>query len=159
MGSDSDLPTLKATAEILVRFKVPFEVTILSAHRTPDRLVSYARTAHTRGLRVVIAAAGGAAHLPGGVAAITPLPVISVPVALKVLDGMNSLLSIVQMPRGVPVATVAINNSTNAALLAVRILGAHVPEYRDRMVAYLKEQEQEVMGKVDKLETLGWDKY
>ncbi|KAJ3009420.1 phosphoribosylaminoimidazole carboxylase ade2 [Thoreauomyces humboldtii] len=159
MGSDSDLPTLKAAAEILTRFKVTFEVTIVSAHRTPDRLVAYARTAHARGLKVVIAAAGGAAHLPGMVAAITPLPVIGVPVALKVLDGMDSLLSIVQMPRGVPVATVAINNSTNAALLAVRILGAGVPEYRDRMAAYLKEQEGEVLGKVDRLESVGWEKY
>ncbi|KAJ3165613.1 phosphoribosylaminoimidazole carboxylase ade2 [Geranomyces variabilis] len=159
MGSDSDLPTLKPAAEILTRFGVPFEVTIVSAHRTPTRLVEYASSAHTRGLQVIIAAAGGAAHLPGMVAAITPLPVIGVPVALKVLDGMDSLLSIVQMPRGVPVATVAINNAVNAALLAVRILGAHVPEYRDAIHAYMKEQESVVEGKIAALEETGWEKY
>ncbi|KAI8908174.1 AIR carboxylase-domain-containing protein [Powellomyces hirtus] len=159
MGSDSDLPTLKPAAEILTRFNIPFEVTIVSAHRTPRRLVEYATSAHSRGLQVIIAAAGGAAHLPGMVAAITPLPVIGVPVALKVLDGMDSLLSIVQMPRGIPVATVAINNSTNAALLATRILGAHVAEYRDAMQAYMKEQEEVVNDKIDTLEQVGWQKY
>ncbi|KAI8815925.1 uncharacterized protein EV422DRAFT_501842 [Fimicolochytrium jonesii] len=159
MGSDSDLPTLKPAAAILRQFNIPFEVTIVSAHRTPARLHEYAQQAHLRGLKVIIAAAGGAAHLPGMVAAVTPLPVVGVPVALKVLDGMDSLLSIVQMPRGVPVATVAINNAVNAALLAIRILGASVPEYRDAMAAYLAAQESEVLKKVDTLESVGWEAY
>ncbi|KAL2911883.1 phosphoribosylaminoimidazole carboxylase ade2 [Polyrhizophydium stewartii] len=159
MGSDSDLPTLRPAALILKGFGVPFELTIVSAHRTPDRMVEYAKTAHERGIKVIIAAAGGAAHLPGMVAAITPLPVIGVPVALKVLDGVDSLHSIVQMPRGVPVATVAINNSTNAALLAIRILGAHFPSYLAQMQEYQKLQEEEVMKKVGKLEKVGWEHY
>ncbi|TPX59309.1 phosphoribosylaminoimidazole carboxylase [Spizellomyces sp. 'palustris'] len=159
MGSDSDLPTLKAAAEILRDFGVPFELTIVSAHRTPLRMMEYAKTAHERGLRVIIAAAGGAAHLPGMVAALTPLPVIGVPVALRVLDGQDSLLSIVQMPRGVPVATVAINNSTNAALLAVRILGSHVSGYLEKMAVYMRKQEQEVLRKVNQLEEAGWEAY
>lgn len=159
MGSDSDLPTMKPAAVLLKEFGVPFEITIVSAHRTPDRMMEYAKQAHLRGIQVIIAAAGGAAHLPGMVAAITPLPVIGVPVQLKTLDGVDSLYSIVQMPRGVPVATVAINNSTNAALLAIRILGAHIPEYLDKMMAFQRKQEQEVMKKVDKLESIGWEGY
>ncbi|KAI9202569.1 uncharacterized protein BJ171DRAFT_513445 [Polychytrium aggregatum] len=159
MGSDSDLPTLKAAATILKDFGVPFELSIVSAHRTPLRMVNYAKTAHERGIKVIIAAAGGAAHLPGMVAALTPLPVIGVPVALRVLDGMDSLYSIVQMPRGIPVATVAINNSTNAALLAVRILGADTPVYLKRMEAYMKKQEAEVLTKIETLESVGWEKY
>ncbi|KAJ1965740.1 phosphoribosylaminoimidazole carboxylase ade2, partial [Dispira parvispora] len=119
MGSDSDLPTMKAAAQILEDFEVPFEITVVSAHRTADRLYQYARSAHKRGVKIIIAGAGGAAHLPGMVASMTPLPVIGVPVKGSSLDGVDSLYSIVQMPRGVPVATVAINNSTNAALLAV----------------------------------------
>jgi len=118
--------------------------------------MDYARSAHHRGLKIIIAAAGGAAHLPGMVAAITPLPVIGVPVALKVLDGQDSLYSIVQMPRGVPVATVAINNSTNAALLAVRMLGG---SYTDKMVAYQEEMERVVLEKVERLEKEGWENY
>jgi 5-(carboxyamino)imidazole ribonucleotide mutase len=122
MGSDSDLPTMQAAVDALVEFGVPYEIRIVSAHRTPDVMYEYARTAAERGLRVIIAGAGGAAHLPGMTASMTALPVIGVPVPLKQLDGLDSLLSIVQMPAGVPVATVAIGNARNAGLLAVRIL-------------------------------------
>ncbi|KAF8636004.1 hypothetical protein AX15_000165 [Amanita polypyramis BW_CC] len=162
MGSDSDLPTLLPAARILDRFSLPYELTIVSAHRTPDRLVKFAKEAAARGVRVIIAAAGGAAHLPGMVAAITPLPVIGVPVRVQGsggVEGVDSLYSIVQMPRGVPVATVAINNSTNAALLAVRILSAGIPRLIDEMQEYMKAMEKEVMAKVDKLEEVGWEEY
>lgn len=124
MGSDSDWPTMQAAAEALDEFGVPYESDVVSAHRMPDEMIAYGRQAHGRGLRVIIAGAGGAAHLPGMLAAVTPLPVIGVPVPLKYLDGMDSLLSIVQMPAGVPVATVAVGNARNAGLLAVRILAS-----------------------------------
>eukprot|EP00128_Syssomonas_multiformis_P000267 Colp12_sorted_trinity150504_noHs@11185 len=159
MGSDSDLPTMKAAAEVLEEFGVPFELTVVSAHRTPQRMVHYANSAHKRGIRVIIAAAGGAAHLPGMVAAMTPLPVIGVPVPLKYLDGQDSLLSIVQMPRGVPVATVAIGNSTNAGLLAVRMLGSFDPVLLDKMLNYQKAMEDTVMAKVEVLDKVGWKDY
>ncbi|TFY58674.1 hypothetical protein EVG20_g8056 [Dentipellis fragilis] len=159
MGSDSDLPVMLPGARILDRFQVPYELTIVSAHRTPDRLVEYSRSAVARGLRTIIAGAGGAAHLPGMVAAMTALPVIGVPVKGSSLDGVDSLHSIVQMPRGIPVATVAINNGTNAGLLAVRILGAGVPHLVDDMEAYLRSLESEVLAKVDKLEEVGWENY
>ncbi|CAN0892835.1 Phosphoribosylaminoimidazole carboxylase, chloroplastic (Fragment) [Linum grandiflorum] len=133
MGSDSDLPVMKDAARILTMFGVPHEVKIVSAHRTPELMYSYALSARDRGLQLIIAGAGGAAHLPGMVASLTPLPVIGVPVRSSSLDGMDSLLSIVQMPRGVPVATVAINNATNAGLLAVRILGAGDPDLLARL--------------------------
>ena len=133
MGSDSDWSTMEAAAVALAEFEVPFEVGVVSAHRTVHKMVSYAEGAADRGLRVIITGAGGAAHLPGMVAALTPLPVIGVPVPLKHLDGMDSLLSIVQMPSGVPVATVSIGGARNAGLLAVRILGASDPALRDRM--------------------------
>jgi 5-(carboxyamino)imidazole ribonucleotide mutase len=136
MGSDSDWSTMEAAAIALAEFEVPFEVGVVSAHRTVRRMVEYAETAADRGLRVIITGAGGAAHLPGMVAALTPLPVIGVPVPLKYLDGMDSLLSIVQMPAGVPVATVSIGGARNAGLLAVRILGAADPEMRARMVGF-----------------------
>lgn len=125
MGSDSDLPVMQAACEVLKQFNIPYEVSIVSAHRTPDRLFAFSKQAHSRGLKVIIAGAGGAAHLPGMVAALTPLPVIGVPVkpSNHVLDGTDALMSIVMMPRGVPVATVAINNATNAGLLAARIVG------------------------------------
>ncbi|KAJ1308847.1 hypothetical protein OPQ81_004535 [Rhizoctonia solani] len=152
MGSDSDLPTMRAAAQILENFKIPFELTIVSAHRTADRMVTYARSAAGRGLKVIIAGAGGAAHLPGMVAAMTSLPVIGVPVKGSSLDGVDSLHSIVQMPRGVPVATVAINNSTNAGLLAVRILGASNPRIQTAMDEYMQNMEKEVLGKVNKLD-------
>ncbi|KAL1939639.1 hypothetical protein VTO73DRAFT_9672 [Trametes versicolor] len=159
MGSDSDLPTMLPAADILNHFNIPYELTIVSAHRTPDRLVEYARSSASRGLRVVIAGAGGAAHLPGMVAAMTALPVIGVPVKGSSLDGVDSLHSIVQMPRGIPVATVAINNGTNAGLLAVRILAAGQPNLVTAMDDYLKALEKEVLGKVDKISEIGWDAY
>ncbi len=136
MGSKSDWETMSHGVETLERLGVPFEVRIVSAHRTPDLLFEYAASAETRGLRAIIAGAGGAAHLPGMLAAVTPLPVIGVPVPLKYLDGMDSLLSIVQMPAGVPVATVAIGNARNAGLLAVRILAAADDGLRRRMVEF-----------------------
>ena len=136
MGSDSDWPTMRAAAEALTEFDVAHEVRVLSAHRTPEAMLDYGRTAAGRGLKVIIAGAGGAAHLPGMVASVTPLPVIGVPVPLKYLDGLDSLMSIVQMPAGVPVATVSIGNARNAGLLAVRILGASDPVLREQMTAY-----------------------
>jgi len=136
MGSDSDWPTMQAAAEALDEFGVAFEVRVVSAHRTPEAMLEYARTAADRGLRAIIAGAGGAAHLPGMVASATVLPVIGVPVPLKYLDGMDSLLSIVQMPAGIPVATVSIGGARNAGLLAVRILGAALPELRVKMAAF-----------------------
>ena len=136
MGSDSDWPTMEPAAQALLEFGVGYEADVVSAHRMPEEMIDYGRHAHSRGLRCIIAGAGGAAHLPGMLAAVTPLPVIGVPVPLKYLDGMDSLLSIVQMPAGVPVATVAIGNARNAGLLAVRILAAGDPELTDRMLAF-----------------------
>jgi 5-(carboxyamino)imidazole ribonucleotide mutase len=136
MGSDSDWPVMSAAAEACAEFGVPYEADVVSAHRMPEDMVAYGRGAHTRGLKVIIAGAGGAAHLPGMLAALTPLPVIGVPVPLKYLDGMDSLLSIVQMPAGVPVATVAIGNARNAGLLAVRILAASDAGLAEKMVAF-----------------------
>ncbi|KAG9099159.1 phosphoribosylaminoimidazole carboxylase ade2 [Ceratobasidium sp. 370] len=159
MGSDSDLPTMRAAAVILETFKIPFEVTIVSAHRTVDRMVAYARSAAARGLRVIIAGAGGAAHLPGMVAAMTSLPVIGVPVKGSSLDGVDSLHSIVQMPRGVPVATVAIGNATNAGLLAVRILGTSDTRTQAAMDGYLQSMGKEQVAKADRLESVGWKAY
>ncbi|KAI3616080.1 phosphoribosylaminoimidazole carboxylase [Moniliophthora roreri] len=159
MGSDSDLPVMLPAARILDKFDIPYELTIVSAHRTPDRMVEYARSAATRGLRVIVAGAGGAAHLPGMVAALTPLPVIGVPVKGSSLDGVDSLHSIVQMPRGIPVATVAINNGMNAGLLAIRILSAGNFKLTEAMSKYLSDLEKEVMGKVEKLDQVGWEAY
>jgi 5-(carboxyamino)imidazole ribonucleotide mutase len=139
MGSDSDLPTMRDAATICARFAVPYEVRVVSAHRTPADMADYATNAHTRGLRVIIAGAGGAAHLPGMVAAYTPLPVIGVPVKGRALDGLDSLLSSVQMPNGVPVATVAIGAATNAGLLAVQILATANNELQAKLLAYKAE--------------------
>jgi 5-(carboxyamino)imidazole ribonucleotide mutase len=136
MGSDSDWPTMKAAAEVCVEFGVPFEADVISAHRMPVEMIDYGKSAHVRGLKVLIAGAGGAAHLPGMLAAVTPLPVIGVPVPLKYLDGMDSLLSIVQMPAGVPVATVSIGNARNAGLLAVRMLAAHDEKLLQQMLSF-----------------------
>jgi 5-(carboxyamino)imidazole ribonucleotide mutase len=147
MGSDSDWPVMSAAAQALAEFQVPYEVSVVSAHRTPRRMLEYAEGAADRGLRIIIAGAGGAAHLPGMVAAATPLPVIGVPVPLAKLDGMDSLLSIVQMPAGVPVACVSIGGARNAGLLAVRLLGATDPTLRARMVAYQAELEKLVRDK------------
>ncbi len=152
MGSDSDLPVMEAAAETLTELEIPFEMTIVSAHRTPDRMYEYARSAEGRGLKVIIAGAGGAAHLPGMVASLTVLPVVGVPVRTTALGGQDSLLSIVQMPRGIPVATVAIDNATNAALLAARMLGIHDPGLRARLTAYASGLEQHVADMVTRLE-------
>lgn len=137
MGSESDLPVMKVAAEIMEECKIPYEIKVVSAHRTPDRMYEYAKKAEGRGLEVIIAGAGGAAHLPGMVASMTFLPVIGVPVKLKTLDGMDSLLSIVQMPGGVPVATMGINNAKNAGLLAARMLGTKYPEVREALEQYI----------------------
>ncbi|KAH6665973.1 hypothetical protein B0J14DRAFT_660108 [Halenospora varia] len=159
MGSDSDLNVLKPGLAILEKLGIPFEIDITSAHRTPHRMVTFAETAVARGIKVIIAAAGGAAHLPGMLAASTPLPVIGVPVKGSSLDGVDSLYSIVQMPRGVPVAAVAINNSTNAALLAARILGTFDEEIMRKVEKYAKDAGEEVVGKAGKLKELGWAEY
>ena len=147
MGSDSDWPTVEPAAQVLADFGIPFEVGVVSAHRTPEKMLAYAKEAHTRGLKAIIACAGGAAHLPGMGAAATPLPVIGIPRALKDLDGLDSLLSIVQMPSGVPVATVSIGGAKNAGLLAARILGAGDPAIQDKMVDYQKQMAEEVEQK------------
>jgi 5-(carboxyamino)imidazole ribonucleotide mutase len=145
MGSDSDWPVMRAAAQALEEFGVTHEVSVVSAHRTPDRMLDYARNAASRGLRVIIAGAGGAAHLPGMVASATVLPVIGVPVPLAHLDGLDSLLSIVQMPAGVPVATVSVGGARNAGLLAIRILAASDPALAQRMVAFQQQLAQRVL--------------
>ncbi|MEU8327353.1 5-(carboxyamino)imidazole ribonucleotide mutase [Micromonospora sp. NPDC048839] len=152
MGSDSDWPTMRAAAEVLDDFGVAYEVRVISAHRTPVTMIEYGRDAADRGLKVIIAGAGGAAALPGMVASVTPLPVIGVPVPLKHLDGMDSLLSIVQMPAGIPVATVSIGNARNAGLLAVRILGAHDEALRAKMTTYQQDLEKLVADKESALQ-------
>lgn len=149
MGSDSDLPTMEAAVEALREFDIPLEVRILSAHRTPDEMVEYARAAAGRGVRVIIAGAGGAAHLPGMVASATPLPVIGVPIVATALAGVDALLSIAQMPAGVPVATVAIGNARNAGLLAVRILAAGDDALRERMETFQRDLHDRVRAKDD----------
>jgi len=149
MGSDSDLAVMRPAVDAVDEFGVPFEVRVVSAHRTPDVLYEYARTAADRGLGVIIAGAGGAAHLPGMTASMTPLPVIGVPVPREKLDGLDSLLSIVQMPAGIPVATVGIGEARNAGLLAVRILAATDPELRDRMQTFQFELAEAVREKDD----------
>ncbi|HLP23957.1 MAG TPA: 5-(carboxyamino)imidazole ribonucleotide mutase [Microbacteriaceae bacterium] len=151
MGSDSDWPTLQAAADMLDRFEVPYEVEVVSAHRTPERMVDYARTARDRGLQVIIAGAGGAAHLPGMTASLTTLPVIGVPVPLATLDGMDSLLSIVQMPAGIPVATVSIGGAANAGILAARILGATDERIAVALAEYADELEAGVAAKNERL--------
>lgn len=139
MGSESDLVIMKNAAEVLEKLEIPYEIKVVSAHRTPERMVAYSKEAKSRGLEVIIAGAGGAAHLPGMVASLTPLPVIGVPVKLKALDGMDALLSIAQMPGGVPVATVGIDNAKNAGLLAARILGIKYPEIQERLEAQMAQ--------------------
>ena len=157
MGSDSDLQVMKAAADIMEEFSIPFELTVVSAHRTPLRMVQYATQAADRGLKVIIAGAGGAAHLPGMVASLTTLPVIGVPVkSSNSIDGWDSILSILQMPGGVPVATVALNSAKNAGVLAGSIIGAFDPLVSARVSAYKKQMEQEVLGKAAKLKDSGW---
>lgn len=153
MGSDSDLPVMQKAADILNELQVPFEMTIVSAHRTPERMFRFAQTARERGIRVIIAGAGGAAHLPGMVAAITPLPVIGVPVkSSNSIDGWDSILSILQMPEGVPVATVALNAARNAGILAAQILGTGDPVLLERVAAYKKKLEAAVLEKAEAME-------
>ena len=152
MGSDSDWPTVEPAAQVLAEFSVPMEIGVVSAHRTPERMLDYAREAHTRGVKVIIACAGGAAHLPGMVAAATPLPVIGIPRALKNLDGLDSLLSIVQMPAGVPTATVSIDGAKNAGLLAVRTLAVADDRLMEAMVAYQENMTNEVLEKDRRLQ-------
>jgi 5-(carboxyamino)imidazole ribonucleotide mutase len=154
MGSKTDLETMEAAARVLDEFGVAYEIKVVSAHRTPDAMVAYAKTAHQRGLKVIVAGAGGAAHLPGMVASLTTLPVIGVPVQTKALGGVDSLHSIVQMPAGIPVATVAIGNATNAGLLAVRILGTAEPELSSKLEAYSAKQEKLVAEMNDELPEL-----
>jgi len=151
MGSESDLPVMNAAADILREFFISYEITIVSAHRTPERMVDFAKTAHFRGIKVIIAGAGGAAHLPGMVASLTPLPVIGVPVKSSSLSGLDSLYSICQMPRGIPVATVAIDNATNAALLAIRMLGIKDQDLVASMKSYMDSQQQKVEESVARL--------
>lgn len=158
MGSDSDLPVMQAAADILKQFDIPFELTVVSAHRTPLRMVEYANTARQRGLKVIIAGAGGAAHLPGMVAAITPLPVIGVPIkSSNSIDGWDSVLSILQMPNGIPVATVALNAAKNAGILAASIVGTFNSAIADAVTEYKKHLESEVLLKVEKLKSEGWE--
>lgn len=157
MGSDSDLAVMQASADMLKEFSIPFELTVVSAHRTPLRMVEYARSAKARGLKVIIAGAGGAAHLPGMVAAITSIPVIGVPVkSSNSIDGWDSVLSILQMPKGVPVATVALNGSANAGLLAAIIIGTFEEAVGKRVEAYKMDLENQVNGKIDNLRNEGW---
>ncbi|MEV0996621.1 5-(carboxyamino)imidazole ribonucleotide mutase [Nonomuraea sp. NPDC050202] len=151
MGSDSDWPVMKAAAEAVAEFGVPFEADVVSAHRMPTEMIEYGRQAASRGIQVIIAGAGGAAHLPGMLASVTPLPVIGVPVPLKYLDGMDSLLSIVQMPAGVPVATVAVGGARNAGLLAVRILAASDAGLREKMVEFQERLKEQAYAKGEKL--------
>jgi len=160
MGSDSDLPVMRDAADILKELEISFELTIVSAHRTPKRLFEFAQTAHTRGVKVVIAGAGGAAHLPGMVAALSPLPVIGVPIkSSNSIDGWDSVLSILQMPNGVPVATVALNAAKNAGLLAAQILGTHNELIMEKMIKYKTSLESGVKAKYEKLEKVGYRDY
>jgi len=159
MGSDSDLPTMQAAIAVCEKFNLPCEVAIVSAHRTPERMVEFAKQAHLRGLKVIIAGAGGAAHLPGMVASLTPLPVIGVPVASRHLQGVDSLYSIVQMPAGIPVATVAIGNAQNAGLLAVQILAVHQPELLEKVQQYRLNLADSVLEKQARLGQLGSQQY
>jgi len=159
MGSDSDLPVMKEAADFLGSLDIPCEVTIVSAHRTPKRLYDYAETAIDRGIGVIIAGAGGSAHLPGMIASITTLPVIGVPIMTKTLNGVDSLYSIVQMPPGIPVATVAINGAKNAGILAASILSVQNIEIRNKLQAYKESLIDMVNVKIDKLDTVGYEAY
>ncbi|HVM88173.1 MAG TPA: 5-(carboxyamino)imidazole ribonucleotide mutase [Puia sp.] len=157
MGSDSDLPVMQSAADILKDFNIEFELTVVSAHRTPRRMVEYASKAKERGLKVIIAGAGGAAHLPGMIASITSLPVIGVPIkSSNSIDGWDSILSILQMPNGIPVATVALNASKNAGILAATIVGAFDDEIGKKIAAYKLNMEADVIKKVEKLKKVGW---
>ena len=157
MGSDSDLPVMEAAAIILKSFGIPFEMTVVSAHRTPERMFDYAKQAHTRGIKVIIAGAGGAAHLPGMVASLSPLPVIGVPVkSSNSIDGWDSILSILQMPNGVPVATVALNAAKNAGILAAQILGSSDEVIRNKVLDFKNEMKEQVNEKIENLKKKGY---
>jgi 5-(carboxyamino)imidazole ribonucleotide mutase len=158
MGSDSDLPVMQAAADILKQFDIPHEVTVVSAHRTPDRMMDYAKKAKERGLKVIIAGAGGAAHLPGMIASVTTLPVIGVPIkSSNSIDGWDSVLSILQMPNGVPVGTVALNASKNAGILAAEIIGSFDEVISKKIADYKKSLSKDVLNKVEKLKKDGWE--
>jgi 5-(carboxyamino)imidazole ribonucleotide mutase len=158
MGSDSDLPVMQAAADVLKEFGIEFELTVVSAHRTPLRMIEYAQKAKERGLKIIIAGAGGAAHLPGMIASVTTLPVIGVPIkSSNSIDGWDSVLSILQMPNGIPVATVALNGAKNAGILAATIIGAFDSAIGGTVAAYKKELHDDVLKKVEKLKTGGWD--
>jgi len=159
MGSDSDLPVMSAAAQICEELGIDFELDIVSAHRTPEKLIEYSKSAENRGLKVIIAGAGGAAHLPGMVASQTVLPVVGVPVKSSSLNGMDSLLSIVQMPSGVPVATVAINGAKNAGILAAQIIGSGDSSLREKVTAYKTKMRNEVELKVEKLKKVAYKQY
>jgi 5-(carboxyamino)imidazole ribonucleotide mutase len=159
MGSDSDLPVMKEASDVLTELGLDAEVTIVSAHRTPERLFNYAESAADRGIEVIIAGAGGAAHLPGMIASISPLPVIGVPVKSKTMSGLDSLYSIVQMPPGVPVATVAINGAKNAGILAAQIIGVYDLEVRKKVIDFKQNMEDSVMEKAKRLEDIGPSEY
>ena len=160
MGSDSDLPVMRQAADLLRSMDIACEVTIVSAHRTPERMFDFAKNAHQHGVKVIIAGAGGAAHLPGMVASLTPLPVIGVPIkSSNSIDGWDSVLSILQMPNGVPVATVALNAAQNAGILAAQIIGSHRPEVQEKILAFKKDLEDSVRRKYEKLEKQGYEKY
>jgi 5-(carboxyamino)imidazole ribonucleotide mutase len=159
MGSDSDLKVMKEAAEILEYFDIEYELTIVSAHRTPERMVQYAFNAMEKGIKVIIAGAGGSAHLPGMIAALTSIPVIGVPIKSSSVEGLDSLLSIVQMPPGIPVATVAINGSKNAGILACQILSTQNKVLLDKLENYKKEMKNQVISKAKKLDIIGWREY
>lgn len=160
MGSDSDLPVMKEAAQVLEEFGIGYELTVVSAHRTPDRMYEFGKHAHERGIQVVIAGAGGAAHLPGMVASITPLPVIGVPIlSSNSIDGWDSILSILQMPGGIPVATVALNGAKNAGILAASIIGSSDPEVLQKVLDYKVNLTQKVMEKVKKIEDMGYENF
>ena len=160
MGSDSDLPVMRQAADVLKELGVDFELTIVSAHRTPERLFKFSKEAHNRGIKTIIAGAGGAAHLPGMVASLSPLPVIGVPIkSSNSIDGWDSVLSILQMPSGVPVATVALNGAKNAGILAAQILGSHDKDLLQRIVDFKQQLSEGVAQKYTKLERIGYENY
>lgn len=159
MGSDSDLPVMSEAAKILDQLKVPYELTVVSAHRTPDRLYDYAKAAKDKDLKVIIAGAGGAAHLPGMVASLTSVPVVGVPVKTRTLNGVDSLYSIVQMPPGIPVATVAINGAKNAGILAAQIIGSFDETVSKAVITYKEDLKEMVEGKANHLEAIGYQPY
>ncbi len=159
MGSDSDLPIMKDSIEILESFGIPYEIAIISAHRTPEKVLEYVKSIEEKGIEIIIAGAGGAAHLPGVLAALTIVPIIGVPIKTKFIDGIDSLLSIIQMPSDIPVATVGINNAKNAALLAAHILSIKYPEIKEKLKIYREKIKKIIIEKNEKLQKLGYKKY